>query len=144
MHTITKPFEEYSKDHLLAAFKDSRKRAGLSREQLAKKMKVSASTIGRWERDGSMPMRVMAEWMEHCDSEINITFYGDKNCILPNTDLCVKCENNQICVSFKLIDLLPKGNEKPRIRMMFIHKLPQECLYITEQTLLHNEGEITT
>ena len=80
--------------------KKSRMAAGLTQKDMAEKLRVSESTISRWERGGDLPMEKVHRWFEACEILIRMTISAPGT--LPLEEICSKC-GEEFCTSRRLL-----------------------------------------
>ena len=68
--------EEFS---LVSALIDARTRAGLTQEQVARRMKTTQAVIARLEGGGSKPTRTLERYAQATGSRLRITFEPERS-----------------------------------------------------------------
>jgi transcriptional regulator with XRE-family HTH domain len=118
-------------------FRDARNTAKLTRKQLAEKMEVSVSTIARWERDGSAPMRKAHKLFEFCGVAVKMVFF---NSGVISEEVCLCCYRRGSCEGNRVA---PLGESEGTIGLtiQLLGLLPQDCPYIAEQVISRTENE---
>lgn len=70
--------------------KETRIQAGYTQAQLGELLKVSRSTISRWERTGEIKFKEAVLFMEKCKAQMQIIFVKEENTTI-NPEVCFWC-----------------------------------------------------
>lgn len=122
---------------LTSRLKASRVEAGLSQGALAEKLKVSSSTISRWERTGSMSMLMVDYWFKACSRLARLVISPESD-NLPLEEVCVHCGSDS-CSGRNLLLALPELDGTPGttgLEICYLREVPNSCPFIAEHTIL--------
>jgi predicted transcriptional regulator len=121
-----------------ALMREARMSKGLSQAAMAKKLKVSPSTVSRWERLGDGPIGKIHQWFVECERLVRMVFerHSERK---PVEEICMRCDQDHCQGNTVLLakkghgsrELLDRG-----VAIQIVGDVPLDCPYITEQTVL--------
>ncbi|MFA5130771.1 MAG: helix-turn-helix domain-containing protein [Patescibacteria group bacterium] len=116
--------------------KQARSHAGKSQAEIAEHLKVSRSSVSRWERKGDCKIEQANQWFTFCDVLITMTITSNVDkLLLPVQSICDECEEKLRCEGNNIV--FGKNNvvAKTGLIIRMVGAVPSSCPYSVEHVV---------
>jgi len=116
--------------------KQSRAHAGKSQAEIAEHLKVSRSSVSRWERTGDCKIEQANQWFAFCGVLVAMTITSNVDkLLLPVQSICDECEGKLRCEGNNIV--FGKNNvvAKAGLLIRIVSACPPSCPYFVEHVV---------